>query len=422
MTGTPNPTELDELVVAARAASPQPFSIERTRELAARAVAAAEARRVERRRRIIAGFVAVAAMVGVVASRTAFDVGSEETLAVVETRAGDRLERTLETRFEVVLDQETNRRVELGSGTVLCDVRPLGPGSSFEVDAGETRVHVRGTVFSVTREDATVVRVYEGRVEVAHGGDVIEVLAGEQWSSRTRGVARLSPGPLDERGRSAAEQRAEAAAPPTEIIAVADDAGAAEDRSAPEAPVAELPSDASVANVAPDSPPGQDQDVVARPLPTVRDEPARPSPRTADTAIREGRASEALALAREGIARGESGWGAVHADALRALGRPAEAADAYDAAARRERTHRAELAYSAAILRSRTLHDDAGALRSLDAGNVGASALAERGLVLRVHLLRSLGRTDEARSEARRYLERFGDRGSAAAMQGFLGE
>ena len=77
---------------------------------------------------------------------------------------------------------------------------------------------------------------------------------------------------------------------------------------------------------------------------------------------------------------------------------------------------------AAAILRSRSLHDDAGALRSLDAGNVTGSALGERGLVLRVRLLVSLGRSDEARVEARRYLERFGDRGSAESMRALVGE
>ncbi|HEY8428943.1 MAG TPA: hypothetical protein VIL20_11240 [Sandaracinaceae bacterium] len=100
----------------------------------------------------------------------------------------------------------------------------------------------------------------------------------------------------------------------------------------------------------------------------------------------------------------------MEADALRALSRTREAADAYDdAAARLPRASSVAAAFSAARLRLRELSDPAGALASLDAGAVDAvgSPLRERALALGADALAALGRTAELREVARAYLRDY---------------
>ena len=61
MSRTPTPDDLDQLVASARAANPTAVTAERARELAARAVASAEARRAERRTSVLAAVLVAAA-------------------------------------------------------------------------------------------------------------------------------------------------------------------------------------------------------------------------------------------------------------------------------------------------------------------------------------------------------------------------
>lgn len=97
-------------------------------------------------------------------------------------------------------------------------------------------------------------------------------------------------------------------------------------------------------------------------------------------------------------------------DALRALRRHAEAASAYDRAARTSSPSPATQAgYLAARLRLEQLDDAEGALASLDASRADAahSPVEDAAGALRVRALLALGRAGEARTIARRHLARF---------------
>jgi hypothetical protein len=72
--------------------------------------------------------------------------------------------------------------VRLDRGEVDCEVAPRNGRPPFVVQAGETRVTVVGTRFTVTREGfAARVRVREGLVQVASGANQLRLGAGEQW-------------------------------------------------------------------------------------------------------------------------------------------------------------------------------------------------------------------------------------------------
>jgi tetratricopeptide (TPR) repeat protein len=131
-----------------------------------------------------------------------------------------------------------------------------------------------------------------------------------------------------------------------------------------------------------------------------------------------------VAHARADAAERPGPWRIIEADALRALGRYAEAADVYDAAARLlPAADAAHAGYLAAYLRFERTQDPAGALASLDAtaADGPGAPLEERALALRAHALFALGRTDEARAAAHRYLERFPDGGQAESMRTLAG-
>ena len=103
-------------------------------------------------------------------------------------------------------------------------------------------------------------------------------------------------------------------------------------------------------------------------------------------------------------------WLLVDADALRAIGKKRDAADALaQAAGVLDGTAQTEAAYSAAYLRWHELHDAAGALAVLTSADVDVpgSLFEERGLVLHVAILVATKRSDEARPLAQRYLDHF---------------
>ena len=116
-------------------------------------------------------------------------------------------------------------------------------------------------------------------------------------------------------------------------------------------------------------------------------------------------------------------WRLLEADALRGLGRAGEAAAGYDRAAGELPPARAAQAgYLAATLRFRNLGDPSGALASLDRSRADSASapLAERATVLRVRALLRLGRQEEARRIAARYLERFPNGGMEEWMIGLV--
>jgi hypothetical protein len=123
-----------------------------------------------------------------------------------------------------------------------------------------------------------------------------------------------------------------------------------------------------------------------------------------------GRFDAALAKATTSLAREPASgtWLLVRGDALRGLGRIADAADAYEAAAAvLADADKLAAAYTAAYVRFHDLHDGARALAELADITVPSSPFEERGLALRVQILVSLKRAGEARDAARAYLGRY---------------
>ncbi|WP_394849931.1 FecR domain-containing protein [Pendulispora brunnea] len=89
--------------------------------------------------------------------------------------------------------------VVLERGHVEFEVAPRHGRPSFVVQAGEARVSVTGTHFTVDRGGGVRVEVASGSVEVRTPGEIVNVHAGEQWPSRekleTAVVSPLTPSP-----------------------------------------------------------------------------------------------------------------------------------------------------------------------------------------------------------------------------------
>src|SRR5207244_8372969 len=94
----------------------------------------------------------------------------------------------------LTLDVEPESAVVLGSpsehgmlivldrGGIVCEVAPRSAGAPLVVQAGSVQVKVVGTRFSVTRTgERARVAVEHGVVEVAAGGRVARVGAGQVW-------------------------------------------------------------------------------------------------------------------------------------------------------------------------------------------------------------------------------------------------
>jgi hypothetical protein len=292
---------------------------------------------------------------------------------------GDRLTVVEGSRFELLSATDTERRISLTRGAMLFDVAPVAEGARFEVVTADVRVRVVGTVFEVhAGTEGTTVRVHEGRVEVERNGRLRILDAGSVLSTRTSDAEDPR---LTRAGREAVATR---------------EAHVLETARLEPTGVTQAPVDLT------DEPP-----------------PSRPSiagegDRVEDIRrlITEGDPERALIAARRVLARDPSNpdYRMVEADALRALRRFAEAADAYDRAAEDGgAAERAGAGYRAASLRSDHLDDPLGALSSLSAASVDqrGSSFEERGLALRARALDALGRTEEARDVARRYLSRY---------------
>ena len=90
--------------------------------------------------------------------------------------------------------------VVLDRGKVTCEVAPRGARPAFVVQAGDVRVRVIGTRFTVTRvhddgRDTAKVEVAHGVVEVSAHGTMTMVRSGETWPAGT--TADLSVVPTD---------------------------------------------------------------------------------------------------------------------------------------------------------------------------------------------------------------------------------
>lgn len=314
----------------------------------------------------------------------------------LELETGDRLVATEGARFSVERATGRERLIELGTGTMLFDVRPLD-GGRFTVVTSDARVTVLGTVFTVQAgPGGTVVRVYEGRVRVEHEGRSDLVAQGGS-AHVGEGSTPTGADPLEEQAQEAAALRGARAEASPMVQAPA----------RPAAPVADVPAPAPAA-------------VEPAPAPAERPEIG---PDDLRGWIASGEPRRALDEARAHTARGDlDPWLMLEADALRAMREDLAAARTYQRVARTSPAPRQQQAgYLAARLLSR--RDPGAALSQLDEASVleRGSPLRERGLALRVDLLDRLGRGSERDAAARRYLALYPDGSRAEHMRSSLG-
>jgi hypothetical protein len=94
-------------------------------------------------------------------------------------------------------DEEHGVLVVLEHGRVDCEVAPRKERPPFVVQAGNVRVTVVGTHFTVNRDaSGTSVSVAHGIVDVAHDGTVTHVAAGEAWPPPVLPVPSFAPSVL----------------------------------------------------------------------------------------------------------------------------------------------------------------------------------------------------------------------------------
>lgn len=418
-------TPVERMLEEARRAEPDPLSERELRSMVQHAAMTGRARhRRWTRRRVMAASamaatLAAAAVTLFVLERGPIDPALATTAPPeaaeptdLDLPTGDRLVAASGARFQVELPEPRARRVELGGGSMLFDVRPL-EGGRFSVTTPNARVEVLGTVFSVrATERATTVWVYEGAVRVRSPSGARVLSAG--------GVLHLGEGEagedaLAEAGREAAERRearrAEVAAAVIEERPTA--------QAEPEARV--VPAVVDTPSAPPSREPRPRVAREAAPDEAAAVPPASATPAEVRALIAHGDRARALEAAREAIARGETDpWRMLEGDALRALGRFEDAAAAYRrAAAELSPPRRQQAGFLEARVRMAQLDDPDGALRALRDADVtrAGSVLRERGMALEVRLLAQLGRRAEAASVARDYLRDYPDGPDAEAMR-----
>jgi len=156
---------------------------------ASSSMAAPNPRPAVRRRVLIAGLAAAAVIALVVVLRPAGLLGSSDRLRVATTDSpssvtvGESLLVVAKQSLVLVSgDDERGIDVVLDRGGVTCEVAPRKGHPPFVVDAGDARVRVVGTRFTVVRDAlATSVSVDHGVVEVSAGGKVTVLHDGDRW-------------------------------------------------------------------------------------------------------------------------------------------------------------------------------------------------------------------------------------------------
>lgn len=164
----------------------------------------------------VIGLVAIAAGIAMTTRTRAKDHGDVTAEARREVKVGSRALAVLEKGARVAWDGES---VVQSQGDVFWRVEP---GARFVVKTPEADVTVKGTCFRVgvrgqedamTRRDAiagvigaavgtaTLVGVYEGRVALAHGGQSVDLVAGQEARADARGVYSAED-PAEETTRS----------------------------------------------------------------------------------------------------------------------------------------------------------------------------------------------------------------------------
>lgn len=306
----------------------------------------------------------------------------------------DQLVATPGAQFELAsADPGGERRVELHDGAVAFDVAELAAGQRFVVVTRHLRVSVRGTVFSVAvGAMRTEVRVYEGAVAVATAAGERMLRAGESYASDGSSVRQDDAAPLQREAAAMAARRMRAAVVPKAA-------------ARPAAPA--VPGEAAAERRR-----ERDRDAQAQ----AEDDLAR-----VRAWLHEGLADRALAAARRASVRATANrgeWLLLQADALRSLGRAAEAALTYRRAGQvLSGELRTQAGFKAAELFLRAQDDASAALAVLDDYAVDApgSALRERGLLLRIDALRRLGAP--IAEIAARYLADYPDSAGAQRLR-----
>ncbi len=393
-------TELDLLLESARAAMPSSIDDPDRDRLLVRAAAAGRARhRAWARRRLyaaaaIGGALAVTVLLIVYPRPRTEPPRAQAAPLELELPTGDAITATAGTRFSVEEATRGSRRIRVRSGTVLFEVQPLHGDERFEVVTSQLRAVVVGTVFSVeATQDATTVRVYEGRVRIAEGRRSRELRTGDTFVSGDS----LAPerGPLEAEGIEAARARRIAAPAREQVPAI----------------VAARDSAAVVADTAA---------VVVRPEPIAPPDASELRRRIAD-----GDGEAALSIIRTARRRGATAdpWALLEGDALRALRRFDESARVYEAAIDElQGERRAQAGFLAASLYARDLEDAEKALELLEASgaDVQGSPLRERALALEWELYGRLARSEERRRIAEAYLREFPDGSRADELRAWL--
>jgi hypothetical protein len=305
--------------------------------------------------------------------------------------SGDTLVAASGTQFELQRMDAEERTIHVSGGSALFEVQPLQPGQAFVVVTPHARVRVHGTVFSVAvHHGRTSVRVYEGVVSVSDDAHAeVSLRVGQSYASDQRALEpELAPLLADAREmvQRRAEQRATS-------FASGPDAGAAPPAAKP-AP----------------TPPSQTPPLMQTPPANLCE---------ARAWLNAGELQRALDAARDApaVSAEHAAWCLVEADALRSMGRHAEAAQAYMAAvASSAGSVRAQAGFKAAIEYLRELGDARSALAALSLAGVDAqgSALRERGMLLRIEALRALG--EPADPVVRQYRQEFPDSAGASTL------
>jgi hypothetical protein len=152
-------------------------------------VRAPERRSAVRRRVVFGGLAAAAALALVFYVRPPGFLRSSDRLRVATTDSASEVtvgesSLVVAPKSLVMVSGDDDRGVDvvLDRGAVTCEVAPRKGRPAFVVDAGEVRVRVMGTRFTVARyESAVSVVVDHGAVEVSASGQVTVLHDGERW-------------------------------------------------------------------------------------------------------------------------------------------------------------------------------------------------------------------------------------------------
>jgi hypothetical protein len=170
---------------------------------------ASERGRTLRRRLLVGGTLAAAAAMALVfLLRPSGILRSSDRLRVATTDGASEVtvgesSLVVAPRSLVLVSGDDDHGIDvvLDRGAVTCEVAPRRGRPPFVVDAGDVRVRVVGTRFTVTRDAlATSVAVDHGVVEVIEGGKVTALHDGERWPAPDRSPANPGapePGAVD---------------------------------------------------------------------------------------------------------------------------------------------------------------------------------------------------------------------------------